>query len=780
MMTSYASFAQPVAKKGVFDISDINLLTSPSFNLEGEWEFYWNELKAPGTFDSTEVTYIQFPTLWNDNEGFDAFGYATYRLRVLLPEHSPPVGFTIPDFYSAYAMYVNGELFSVNGKVGTSKDSYTPHWLPKTLALMPPKTGELDIVLHISNFDHSKGGASQQIVLGTDEALFNWREKEIGYSYLLTGSLLMGGLFFLGLYLFGRHDMPILYFSLFCIVYSYRIFGFDIYALHALVPNVPWIVTLRLEYITLFLSPYLFGLYTRTLYPKESSQIMMDILSWICLLCIAISLFLPPFYFTQLVLPFFIILSAYIFYAFWIYAKATQNKRDGSGFALASTGVVFVVLFWNILQYFGFVEKSLLLNFTGYLSFFFFQSLILSYRFASYLKRAKLRAEAASTSKSQFLSTMSHEIRTPLNAVIGLSGLMINTDLDKEQEEFAKTIKRSGENLLHIINNILDFSKIENGNLEVEDEEVRLELLIDEVIDLLSPLSQRKGLEIIKKIDSSMPHFIYTDGRLVQQVLINLVGNAIKFTDQGSVTIHAHESTEEKYRGNIQFDVIDTGIGVTEEQSGKLFRRFSQVDASASRKYGGTGLGLAISKKIVQALEGDIWLNQNSDKGSVFSFKISAKKSNRIYYPASDISFTRTNQINIFDSVDQEKLTILIVEDNLVNQVVAQKMLERLGFESDIAQNGKEALAMTQQKHYNIILMDIEMPVMDGFEATKHMRERDHRLNQHSTIIAMTANAMQEDKERCLAAGMDDFISKPVTLNSIESVLSKWVNTFKN
>lgn len=776
----FPAFSQHNVEKGILDLSNAKFESGETFELEGDWEFYWKSLIQPGEFDTSNISYRYFPQLWTSEDGLESYGYATYHLKILLPDDPSQLALTIPDFYSAYQMYVNGELFSNNGTVATNAEDYTPHWLPKTVALDQPENRTLDIVLQIANFDHSKGGSAQQITIGSADVLFKNREKETGYAYLLTGSLLMGGLFFLGLYLFGRHDTPILYFSLFCMVYSYRIIGFGIYALHPLIPDAPWILTLKLEYITLFLSPYLFGLYLRTLYPNETSKLLVDILSWISISCAVISLVFPPFYFTQLVLPFFAILSAYIFYAAWVYIKAVQNKRDGSQFALASTGVVFVVLLWNILQYIGVTKANLLFTFFGYLSFFFFQSLILSYRFASYLKKSKLRAEAASTAKSQFLSTMSHEIRTPLNAVIGLSGLMINTDLNREQEEFAKTIKRSGENLLHIINNILDFSKIESGNLDVEDIEVRPEELVDEVIDLLTPLSQQKGLDILKEIDETIPDYIRTDGRLVQQVLINLMGNSIKFTEKGHIKVHVRCGKETSKKGNLEFDISDTGIGITEEQSGKLFKQFSQVDASTSRKYGGTGLGLAISKKIVNALGGSIWLDKNTTSGSTFSFSIDYAKSNKKHSPSTEVDYLVAHFGDLNNASPKNSESILIVEDNLVNQVVAAKILERLGLTSDIAQNGSEALEMTLHKKYDVILMDVEMPVMDGLVATQKIREREASTNHRSTIIALTANAMQEDKEKCLAAGMDDFIPKPITIRSVQDTLVKWIKTFKN
>jgi len=378
-------------------------------------------------------------------------------------------------------------------------------------------------------------------------------------------------------------------------------------------------------------------------------------------------------------------------------------------------------------------------------------------------------AEDALRTKSLFLANMSHEIRTPMNGITGMSSLLGQTALTREQRGYIDTIRSCTDTLLAVINNLLDFSTMESGKIILEEKETDLRLCVEEVLEVYMARALKAGILLHSHIDEDVPARIITDGARLRQILINLIGNAIKFTEQGEIRIRIlippTPMPPDTPPGHIQigFEVKDTGIGIDPEQFSQLFQSFSQVDSSVSRRYGGTGLGLTISDKLVQLMNGHIAVESKPGKGSTFTFTILA-------HPIEPKTMTPTTP-TIPVLADKYPLCILLGEDNPINQQLALIILTKMGYNPIVAFNGKEVLQHLEKGPFDLILMDIQMPEMDGLEATRLIRKGE---GHQPVIIAMTANATKQDRDECLAEGMNDYLSKPVDLEELAYMLKKW------
>ncbi|MBE7410703.1 MAG: SpoIIE family protein phosphatase [Leptospiraceae bacterium] len=769
----------PKAIQGVFDAREWAFENKNPISLSGEWEFYWNEIVYSGDeFTKEKKMFIQVPGIWNNTEiagmKLGGEGYASYRL-IVKTNSKTPLSLKRIHSDSAFDFFVNGKKIIQRNDFGVNEDSSHPSYYPQIVHLPFREDGAYEIIVHVSNFHHAKGGIREAILIGDEDEIANLREKNIFLDSFLFGSLLIIGLYHFGLYSLRRNDRSTLYFGFFCLLMGIRTLLTGEVLSSRLFHFLTWPVGLKIEYLTFYLGTPFFLFFLNSIFPRESKKILYRILLTVSVLFTLIVILAPAIIYTKTLNAMMVVTLIAILYITWVMVHAVKRKREGAKSFFTGL-LVFIGCVVNDILYTSQIIYSSYLGTYGFFFFVFSQSFLLSVRFSkafkkieelSYdLEKQNEKLVNLDQLKDEFLANTSHELRTPLNGIIGIADSMIHGatgEISDIQKENLSLIKDSGKKLSNLVNDIMDFSKLKNHDLELNLHPLNLNQIVDVTLTICKSLLKGKNIILENKIPEKFPSVIADENRL-QQILFNLIGNAIKFTDAGSVKVIVGTNGD-----HAEVSIIDTGIGISKEKQKEIFNAFEQVDSSISRIYGGTGLGLSISKKLIELQGGNIRVQSEESKGSTFTFTIPISRDTQIsksetLYGRSDFSEGEVNPSNKKTNFEIQKdlnsKKILVVDDESINIRVLVNQLNLEGYDIHSASSGLEALKLIEDGLCpELAILDVMMPRMNGYELCRHIRKKYSMTEM--PILLLTARKQIRDIVAGFDAGANDFLSKP-------------------
>lgn len=783
----YAFHQQPVnvkspkAENGVIDLSNWNFHRDGSINLNGEWEFYWQQLIGVRDFDHKQLTpdaLVHVPGIWNkytvNEQRCPEFGYASYVLTVKNAGNQE-LAIRIPNLSTSYRLYVNDVLLASDGQTGTDAASSSPSWHLRTAIFHPP-AGVFRIIIQVSNFTYLQGGIWNPISMGSIASIYNYNSDIIRKDMFLIGGILIAAFLSFSIYLIQRKQRKLLYFALLCLLVVTRMSLFDSLFIYSVFPSANYELVLFLAYIVVCWAPVVFAYFVFTIFPGYTPKFLNKLL-WIPAIETILGMVLPTPVYLQLSYEVTFIAVAEIILVLAVILKAFTNHAKDSGTMLAAAGIAAVTIIYDSLyQQYIVLEGSMALNPFGFFIFIFMQAFVIArvnYRIYEENENMRInlvdsldkekdlteRLSRLDELKDEFLANTSHELKTPLNAIINISeGLLEKREgeLNPSQEEYLKLITASGRRLSNLINDILDFSKMKHGDIKLNFTRVDLRDVTIRVITLFRYLQGSEAVPVLMDMPEDLPA-VYGDSDRITQILHNLIENALKFTPEGYVKISGWESG-----AYINVAVEDTGIGIPEDKYEDIFKTYEQLEDFTASRYGGMGLGLSISKKLLELHGGKISVKSNYGHGTVFTFNLPVLKDNDVAsLPPANLDFDAEVQSNKETrSHNHSKEAILVVDDNHANLRAVSIILNNEGYDVITVARAREALqAIKDNPRLCLVILDVMMPDMSGYELCREIRAGKSLFD--LPVLMLTARTGVHDLVAGFNAGANDYLPKP-------------------